>query len=80
MSYVNLKLRLKKDGKLYAILGTTGLDKLSREDRPNGGYRVTPMDEVEQHGLVPCPWLEYRPETVRVVNEGEVESFLAYSV
>ena len=68
--YVNLKLRLKEDGKLYAILGQTG----------NGGYRVVPMEEVEQHGLIPRPWLTYRPELVRVIAEGEVAEFLAYSV
>ena len=70
MPYTNLKLILKEDGKLYAILGETA----------NGGYRITPMEEVEQHGLVPRPWIAYRPDTVRVINEGEVESFLAYSV
>ena len=70
--YTNLKLKV--GGSWYAILGATG----------NGGYRVTPLEGVEgedvQHGLMPRPWLAYKPNSVLVVNEGEVEEFLAYSV
>ena len=67
--YTALKLKLKADGKLYAIVG----------QMPDGRYKVTPMEHIVQHGLTPRPWLEYRPETVRTVYGEEVESFLAYS-
>ena len=70
MSYTNLKLKAKSDGKWYAILGQTG----------NGGYRVVALDNVDQHGLVPRPWISYPPETVTIVNEGDVEKLLAYSL
>lgn len=68
--YTNLKLRLKADGKLYAIVGRRAYD---------GGYLITPMEEVIDHGLTPRPWLEYYSRNSWSVSENEVESFLAYS-
>ena len=68
--YTALKLKLKADGKLYAIVG----------QMPNGRYKVTPMEHIVQHGLTPRPWLEYRPDSVFTVKPDEIESFLAYSI
>lgn len=67
--FTDLKLKLKADGELYAILGHLA----------DGNYRVVPMKDVVQHGLTPRPWLEYRSENVLTVLRGDVESFLAYS-
>ena len=66
--YTNLKLKTKSDSRWYAILGQTG----------NGGYRVVALDDALQHGLMPRPWIHYLAQAVSIVNEGDVEEFLAY--
>lgn len=62
-------LKVKVHGRLYAILGRT-----------TGGYEVVAIEECEQHGLMPRPWIAYKPETVETIAADDVEEYLAYAV
>ena len=67
MCYTPLKVKVR--GQWYAILGTT-----------RNGYEVVAAEKWEQHGLVPRPWIAYKPETVETIAADDVEEYLAYAI
>ena len=67
MCYTPLKVKVR--GQLYAILGTT-VD----------GYEVVAVEKCEQHGLMPRPWIVYKPDSVETIAADDVEEYLAYAI
>ena len=67
MCYTPLKVKVR--GQWYAILGTT-----------TDGYRAVAVENCEQHCLVPCPWIAYKPGVVETIAADGVEEYLAYAI